>query len=583
MGAEATLKLLLLGEDRTAGRALKGVGDQAEKTHSKLAKVSNLAGKALAGGLLIAGAAAVRFAKGAADDEAAASKLAQTMQKAAGATKTQVKATEDWITAQGKAYGVTDDDLRPALSKLVVATHDVGKAQKLASLAMDVSAGTGKDLGAVSMALAKAQNGNTQGLARLGVATKDADGKTKSLHQITKDLAATYGGAAAKNAETTAGKQKILTTQLSEAGETIGYKLLPFMLKLVTALTNTLDWMTRNGKTVAILAAGIGGLVTVVWAVNAAARAYAATQAALNIVMAANPLGAVILGAAALTAGLVWLTTRTKQAGDAVKYTLPQYKEYMQTLDGVTAATSRATREMVLERLTKSGLLEDTQKLNIADRDAVQAAMGNEAARKRVVVALRQAIAEGHNYQAMKVAERLNIETGAINQSRVAQLQKNLALAATKEEAQRIQAKLDKLAKTNANPTLRIDGASTAISQLNAVLQLMHEIKSAKGGNAQLPRPGSVLGQLSAGGSATGARFLSGGAQMVGERGPEIAWFPRGTSISTAADSSRMLSGGGGGDLGTLTVVVQTDTGQIIEQKLAKLKRTRGGASLAFA
>jgi hypothetical protein len=33
----------------------------------------------------------------------------------------------------------------------------------------------------------------------------------------------------------------------------------------------------------------------------------------------------------------------------------------------------------------------------------------------------------------------------------------------------------------------------------------------------------------------------------------------------------------------TLTVVVQADTGAVIEQKLLRLKRTRGGGPLGFA
>ena len=46
------------------------------------------------------------------------------------------------------------------MGKLVAATGDVAKAQDLASLAMDVSAGSGKSLDAVTMALVRAQNGS---------------------------------------------------------------------------------------------------------------------------------------------------------------------------------------------------------------------------------------------------------------------------------------------------------------------------------------------------------------------------------------------------------------------------------------
>lgn len=81
--------------------------------------------------------------------------------------------------------------------------------------------------------------------------------------------------------------------------------------------------------------------------------------------------------------------------------------------------------------------------------------------------------------------------------------------------------------------------------------------------------------------SAVGARWTDAGPMWVGERGPEILDLPRGSSVTPV---SQLPGGAGavGGDLGTLTVVVRTETGEVLEQKLAKLKRTRGGATLAF-
>ena len=149
---------------------------------------------------------------------------------------------------------MADDDLRPALSNLVRATGDVGKAQKLAGLAMDISAGTGKDLGAVSTALAKAQNGNVGALSRLGVKTKDAEGKTMSFKKVVGQLGDTFKGAASKHADTTAGRFARLKLIGSELGESIGAKLLPpitefagFLLNRVgPALSKAGGWIKTN-------------------------------------------------------------------------------------------------------------------------------------------------------------------------------------------------------------------------------------------------------------------------------------------------------------------------------------------------
>lgn len=338
--ADTTLKLLLLGEDRSASKAISGVGDSAAKSEGKVHKLSKAAGVALAAGLAAATAAAVKFTNQAADDSEAATKLALSLQKNAGATKSQVAAVEDWITAQGKATGITDDELRPALQKLVAVTGDVSKSQNMAMLAQDVAAGTGKSYTSIVDALVRAQNGQVAGLSRLGVQTKDAEGKTMSLNDITKQLAQTYGGQAAAAAETTAGKQKILSTQMSELGESIGYTLLPYMEKLVDWMTKAVDWVDRNRTTAALLVGGIVALVAAVAAINgvmavynalmavatirtamategtvayaiaskvtaAASKAWAVAQWALNAALTANPIGIIIALIAALVVGFI--------------------------------------------------------------------------------------------------------------------------------------------------------------------------------------------------------------------------------------------------------------------------------------
>lgn len=297
---------------RDGEAALQGFSGKAQAA-------GRIAGKALAGGLLLAGVAAVKATQAAAEDEAAQSQLAQQLKQAAGATDTQVAATEKWITAQGLAKGVADDELRPALARLATATGDVEKAQRLATLAMSVSAGTGKSLDQVTTALAKAQNGNIGGLGRLGIATKDAAGHTKTLSQITQDLSDKYKGSAAKAAETTAGKQKILSVQFHELQEQIGTQLLPVMQKLAEVGLKVVDWISKNTQTVGILVGSFAGLLAVVTLVGAATKTFtaissvwsaatkvaAAAQWLLNAALSANPLGLIVIAIAALAVGLV--------------------------------------------------------------------------------------------------------------------------------------------------------------------------------------------------------------------------------------------------------------------------------------
>ena len=230
---------LLVGELRAALDLDTDKFDRGlDRSQGRFGKFVKGAAVASAAAAVAAGAGLLALAKGAAEDEKAQAVLAKTLKNTAKATDAQVASIEEYITKTGVATGVTDDQMRPALANLVRATGDVSKAQGLMGLAMDVSAGTGKDLGAVTMALAKAQNGSVGGLAKLGIATKDASGKTLTFDQIQKNLAKTFTGQSAAAAETTAGKFARLQLIIAEAGETIGAKVLPVLLALGTFLLN---------------------------------------------------------------------------------------------------------------------------------------------------------------------------------------------------------------------------------------------------------------------------------------------------------------------------------------------------------
>lgn len=248
--ASTSLAFDVIARDR-ASKTFDNVGKSANRSSGNLKKWAKVGAVAVAGAAVVAGKALFDMTKMAIEDEKAQVTLAKQLKNSAGATRGQVKATESWISAQGRALGVTDDELRPALGRLVAVTHDVGKAQKLTRLAMDVSAGSGKSLQAVTTALAKAQTGNVAGLSRLGVATKNADGSTRSLKAITEDLSKTYKGQASAAANTTEGKFGRLKLMFDETKESIGAKLIPVALKLA-------DWMFKFAPTVSRVASELG-------------------------------------------------------------------------------------------------------------------------------------------------------------------------------------------------------------------------------------------------------------------------------------------------------------------------------------
>ena len=171
--------------------------------------------------------------KAALEDEKAQRILALTLENTTGATKAQIAAVETYITKTALATGVTDDQLRPALSRLVRSTKDTEEAQKLLGLAMDISSATGKPLEAIANSLGKAYDGNTNALGKLGLGIDQSVLKTKDFNKVYESLRTSFAGFAAQEANTFQGRLDRLNVAFDEAKETVGFALLPVLEKLI--------------------------------------------------------------------------------------------------------------------------------------------------------------------------------------------------------------------------------------------------------------------------------------------------------------------------------------------------------------
>lgn len=221
-------------QDATQG--LGKLSKQSGRFSTAIGKSMKVAGMAIAGVAAGVGAAAVvgfQLAKAAAEDEAAATKLAGALKRSAGATAGQVAATEKLIGQMALATGVADDELRPAMESLVRGSGDIATASKDLGLALDIAAGSGKDVGSVADALSQAYGGNLRALGALDPQVRKMVKEGASLDEVMGQLASTFGGAAAEGANTTEGKMRRLGIAFDEAKESVGAKLLPVLTKLV--------------------------------------------------------------------------------------------------------------------------------------------------------------------------------------------------------------------------------------------------------------------------------------------------------------------------------------------------------------
>jgi len=282
---------------------LEGAG---KKAQFAIKKAAVPAAAALAGLAVVLGDAV----KGAMEDSAAQAELARQLKTTTGANDAQIASVEDWITAQGQLLGYTDSELRPALAGLVRATGSVTHAQQLAAQAFDLAAQKGLPLETVTKALEKAYGGNLTALAKLAPEYRQMIKDGASFEDVMYAIGTATGGAAATAANTAQGQFKRLGIALDETKESIGAALLPAVEAVLPYLQKFGAWAQDNPQTFMIIAGALAAI--------------AASIVAINIAMALNPIGLIVIGVGALIAGL------------AIAYT--KFEGFRKIVDGVFGA-----------------------------------------------------------------------------------------------------------------------------------------------------------------------------------------------------------------------------------------------------
>jgi len=216
-------------------------------------------------GISLGTAALVQYGKKAVDaftkDEAAAKSLEQQLKNTGYAFSSPD--VEYYIANLQKMYNVLDDQLRPAFQTLLTASGSLTKSQKALALALDISAGTGKSVEEVSMALAKGFSGQTTALSRLGAGIDKTTLATGDMNKIMDELQSKFSGQATARLETYAGKMDKLKVASANVAETIGKGILDALSaigkdkNLVSATTA----MENFGTSIANVIVGLGVLI----------------------------------------------------------------------------------------------------------------------------------------------------------------------------------------------------------------------------------------------------------------------------------------------------------------------------------
>jgi hypothetical protein len=184
-------------------------------------------------------------------DQKSQALLANTLRNTTGATKEAISGVEGYITSLQKQFNVVDDDLRPAMARLVGATGSITAAQTLMQTALDVSAKSGADLESSVGAIIKATSGQFKALKNLVPELSLATIKSKNVAKAFEEVNKASAGAAATRANTLEYRLKGLNIAYGEILETLGYALLPVIERFADKITKDVlpaieKWVALN-------------------------------------------------------------------------------------------------------------------------------------------------------------------------------------------------------------------------------------------------------------------------------------------------------------------------------------------------
>lgn len=381
-----------------ARRAIGGVGDETEqsskKTRGGLTKMG-AAAASFAGNL---GADLVGKAAGAVKDFVgqsitASSDMQETLSKSRAIFGPLAGDMEKWAAGAPKAFGLAQAEALKYSAGLGDMTRQIGFSEKasadfskdIVQMSGDLGSFSNLETGDVLERISAALRGEYDSLqavipninaARVEQEALAASGKKTAKELTAQDKAlavqailhkdgARAMGDFAKTSDGFANQQKIAAAQVEDLQAKLGNALLPILTAVMTFITSTAipavsefaDWFGAElGPKIAEFGTHLQGLLPMVqkfgdflaqnaeWllpiagiiaAVVAAIKVWTVVQAALNLVMAANPIGIVVIAIAALVAGLIYAYQNSETFRNIVNAVFTKVKQVV--LNVVTA------------------------------------------------------------------------------------------------------------------------------------------------------------------------------------------------------------------------------------------------------
>jgi len=239
-----------------ATKDLKGFDKFVATARFSLARFAKVSAIAAGTGLTI-------FAKKSIDAALAQERLDKSLQltlSSIGKTGLLLQ-TKEFIENLQDLTNISEDQLTPALQKLIAQTGNLDSAQLLLTRALDISAGTGQEFDLVLNAITKAAVGNFASLGKLSVGLSAAEAKAMGFVEVMQALER-FQGDAEESTKTLAGQIRGFRIDAGEATEEVGTGFLQmssfiagtkgdldkFGKSLVTKAKDFADFMVGFGK-----------------------------------------------------------------------------------------------------------------------------------------------------------------------------------------------------------------------------------------------------------------------------------------------------------------------------------------------
>jgi hypothetical protein len=358
------------------------------------------------------------------EDDNAARSLGITLKNLGLETGNTSASVNEMISNLEKQSGVLDDQLRPAMDRLLRATGSVSKATKLLSLALDISAGTGKDLTTVSQGLQKAFLGNNASLGRLGVGLSKAELTSSSFEEIQIRLAELFAGQASSAAESYAGQLNKLTIAGNNAKEVIGKGIIQALTESSGSFNSATTDIEKFSETISNLIVELGRAIRFTVAVPSIFELLTDPVTAINnfntvrkeldklaaqdnaLAMGKNPIqgGSYLKNQKAITK----LTTEQS----AAQAKILRDKRLTAALDKANLALNKATDVFDMDKIQlNAAMINQADQLGKVTNSAQLLSITNDIARLRIkqdILALEDAIASKDEAAITAATNKLN-------------------------------------------------------------------------------------------------------------------------------------------------------------------------------